>query len=393
MSKNKPAPTAESPFSLRELREALGDSFLSNRPSFKRCKGRAAKKGVDLERADYDALMADIRRLRALLKEADVDETEFEVERYTVNSWSPGNFQVKAHLRRRTVDARVSPPPVRDYVSTVGRAAGRFDELFIPDIHFGFTCTTIVGEDGVPLLDWQTIHDPSAVAVALAVAEHWQPRTIVILGDLLDLPGLGKWDTSPAQRHQTLSAFQAARQFLADLRAACPASRIVLLEGNHEKRLRDYMCRNASEMLWATSVEGLLGCDEFRVEYVGPYMARHHLDERTWATHGYLIGRTGGESAAKMLKEHPTVNTIFGHTHRAELAFHTTWCSEGQRTVFSMGCGTLARLDNAVPGSMFSNWQQALGWRRCGVPGISVFTSPGALTVEGKVFTTLSPDE
>jgi hypothetical protein len=381
----------EPPFTIREYREALGDSFLSHRPSFDRCVRRLARKAPEMveyfHRGVYEPLMDDIRRLESLLKEANVDTDQYEVERYTVNSWSPGNFQVKAHLKRRA-DGTLRPPEVRPYTPSIEHAVRRADVICIPDIHFGFTAQTIVGDDGVPRLDWQPIHDPRAVAVMLAVCEHAQPRDIVILGDMLDLPGLGRWDTTPTQRHQTMSAMQAARQFLSDLRTVCPATRIRLLEGNHEKRLADYMARNAPEMLWATDVPGLLGCDDFRVEYIGPYLRKTPLDSEgaVWAYHGTLIGRRGGESAAKMLAEYPTASTVFGHTHRLELAWHTEWDAFGRpQHVFSMGCGTLARIDGAVPGSSCPDWMQGFGVISSGRPSI-VPIQDGTCYFQDKLF-------
>lgn len=367
-------PTPE-PSVLRHLRGVLGDTFLSNRPSFDRCKNRLSRRepalAEEFTRADYAALMDDIRRLQALLKEADVDTTKFEVERYTVNSWSKGNFQVKAHLRLRdpTDTATLGgPPPVAEYVPYFATPLGckGMSTLCIPDIHFGFLAETELDEEGNVQVRWETIHDPAAVTLGLAVAEAFQPPEIVILGDALDLPGLGRWDTNPTQRQQTLTALQACRQFLHHLRAACPNSRIRYLEGNHELRLRDYLAKNAPEVLWAASVESLLGLDDpaLNIEYVSPYRTKIPVGREgdVSAMHGYLIGKTGGESSAKNLREHAE-STIYGHTHRLELAYRTVYGPDNQpRRTFSMGCGTWARLDGKVPGSMHPDWQQGFGF-------------------------------
>lgn len=383
--------------SLRQYRDAIGDDYLAHRPSFARCEARLRRREPVLaetfDRAAYDALMEDIRRLEALLKEAKVDTEKFEVERYTVNSWSPGNFQVKAHLRVKADPAAgIEPPPTMPFVSRVLPArpvARSVSALFVPDIHFGWLCETVVDPaTSTPALKWQPIHDPHAVAVVLAVAEREQPPLIVVLGDMLDLPGLGRWDTSPTQRQQTLSAIQSGRQFLSDLRGACPKSRIVLLEGNHEKRWRDYLMRNAPELLWASSVPEMLGVSEWDIEYVQPYSTKFEVSTvpDTFAVHGELIGRTGGESAAKMLKAYPTRNTIFGHTHRLELAFHTDWSPSNEPLLrWSMGCGTLARLDGAVPGSTFPDWQQGFGIVAQGRPAV-IPIHDGSCSVQGRIY-------
>jgi hypothetical protein len=371
---------------MSEWKELLGQRFLSNRPSYARCLKRLPPdKREEFSREVYELLMQDIRRLEALLKEASVDASQFEVEAYTVNSWSKGNFQVKAHLKRSRKSWE--PPTTQPSpVTTIKPAATRpFDVLCIPDIHFGFHGTTEV-VDGEPVLRWKTIHDPKAVSIVLAVAAYAQPREIVILGDLLDLPGLGKYDTDAAVRQQTQSAFQAAAQFLRDLRTVCPATRIRLLEGNHELRLAKYLERNAPELGWAVNVSSLLGCVEHKIEYVGPYLQKAPIDEITWAYHGVLIGKRGGESAARMLAEHGEHNTIFGHTHRLEVGYSTKWMPDGTpRTRWSMGCGTLASLDGTVPGASYPDWQQGFGIIAGGVPSVIPIVE-GRCTVAGKVF-------
>lgn len=348
---------------MNKFREALTDAYLAKRPSYARCLGRLGKRAPDLvtefDRNAYESLLSDIRRLDGLLKEAAVDTSNYEVERYTVNSWSKGNFQVKAHLRAKGKPFKAPDyeAPLLDLSVAMGSA---MTALCIPDIHFGFLCETKLNGD-VPELEWRTIHDERAVAVVLEVARRYQPEKIVILGDLLDLPALSRWEVEPKHRHQTLTAIKAAHNFLKKLRVACQNSKITLLEGNHERRLRDYLSKNAPELLWATNVPDLLGLSVLGIEYVGPYGTRFPLEKGVFATHGHLIGRKGGESAAKMLGEYH-LSTVFGHTHRLELAYHTHYDEQNLGgTVFSMGCGTLAKLDGSVPGSQHPNWQQGFG--------------------------------
>ena len=348
---------------MTQLREALGDAYLAKRPSFARCVARLKKRAPELvealDRPTYEELLKDIRRLEGLLKEANVDAEKYEVERYTVNSWSKGNFQVKAHLKAKGSPIKIPEyePPLLDLSVT---PSGPMKALCIPDIHFGFLCETKLNGD-IPELEWKTIHDEKAVAVVLEVAKRYQPEQIVILGDLLDLPALSRWDVEPKHRHQTLTAIKAAHVFLKKLRASCPGTKIFLLEGNHERRLRDYLAKNAPELLGVTSVPELLGLNVLDITYVGPYGMRFPVGDKVFATHGHLIGRKGGESAAKMLGEYH-LSTIFGHTHRLELAYHTHYDERNEgRVVFSMGCGTLAKLDGSVPGSQHPNWQQGFG--------------------------------
>ena len=347
----------------------LGDAYLAKRPSFQRALRRLERMdpalASEFDKDAYILLNQEIRRLEGLLKEANVDTEKFEVERYTVNSWSKGNFQVKAHLKPKAAPGSlIAPPPYEAPVLDVHAMAqghGMMEVLCIPDVHFGFLCDTVIGEGGAPALKWRTIHDEAAVRVVLEVARKFRPATIVILGDLLDLPAMSRWETQPMHKHQTLTAIQAAHDWLKKLRMACPTSRIIYIEGNHERRISDYLSKNAPELLWAVNVPELLGLGKLTIEYIGPYGMRAELGKGMFATHGHLIGRKGGESSAKMLGEYH-MSTVFGHTHRLELAFHTHYNEKNEGfTVFSMGCGTLAKLDGSVPGSQHPNWQQGFG--------------------------------
>jgi len=394
MGHKRTQPVEEAPKSqISELREALTDAYLAKRPSYKRALRRLEMKAKhlagDFTRDVYLAMMQDIRRLEGLLKEANVDTELFEVDRYTVNSWSKGNFQVKAHLKLKAGKTKVPVPeymaPPLDVAHKL-QGTGSMEVLCIPDMHFGFLCETKPDAAGNPELVWRSIHDERAVRVMLEVARMFQPNQIVILGDMLDLPALSRWETQPMHKHQTLTAIKAAHEWLRQLRAACPDARIMYIEGNHERRISDYLSKNAPELLWAVNVAGLLGLDTLNIEYIGPYGMRVALAPRIFATHGHLIGRKGGESSAKMLGEYH-MSTVFGHTHRLELAFHTHYDEHGKQfTVFSMGCGTLAKLDGSVPGSHFPNWQQGFGaiwqgWR----PNIYRIEQ-GACFVEGFTF-------
>jgi UDP-2,3-diacylglucosamine pyrophosphatase LpxH len=228
--------------------------------------------------------------------------------------------------------------------------------LYIPDCHVGFD-----GDD--------PIHDEQAMGAVWNVARSYQPANIVILGDYLDLAGFGSYSTHSALRNKTNEALQEAYDWLVRLRSYCPASRIVYLEGNHEARINRYLSDKAPELegikqvgeeTGALSLRHLLRLDELGIEYAGPYGTRLGLDG-VQLIHGDLIGRTGGETAAKLLKAH-SVPTVCGHVHRLELAYKTTHLAGGGPSLtWAMSCGTLARLDGTVPGSRYPDWQQGFG--------------------------------
>jgi len=345
------------------LRDLFSDKYLLKRPSFQRCRAKAARHGFELTRDDYAVLMRDIRKLRHLFEEAEVDPAQVNLKKYVVNSWGKDNFQVKAWLEPKGEDeAKESPfiPVARPPLKPAKTAIGGMHYLFIPDIHFGYFRA---GDALSP------VHDEDAVGVVLNVARAYQPTNIVVLGDMLDLAGFGSYTTSPAHRHLANEALQRAYDFFTNLRSVAPDANIIVLEGNHEARINRYLCDRAPEAAGikrpgegtpVLSVKSLLRLDEMGIEYVGPYGTHYWTPEGVRVLHGELIGKNGGDTASKMLNAY-AAPSVCGHVHRLELAYKTRHEADGPTLTWAMSCGTLARLDGAVPGSAYPDWQQGFG--------------------------------
>lgn len=349
------------------LRDLFTDKYLLKRPSFQRCRAKAARHGYDLSRDDYAVLMRDIRKLRHLFEEAEVDPTQVNLKKYVVNSWGKDNFQVKAWLEPKGKEGEEGeagqsfiPAPARPSLRPAKVKIGGMAYLFIPDIHFGYFRDN---DDLAP------IHDEDAVGVVLNVARAYQPDSIIVLGDVLDLAGFGSYTTSPGHRHLANEALQRAYEFFTDLRSVAPDANIVLLEGNHEARINRYLCDRAPEVAGikrpgdsaaTLSVKSLLRLDELEIQYVGPYGTHHWTPEGVRVLHGELIGKNGGDTVSKMLNAY-TAPSVCGHVHRLELAYKTRHDPDGPTLTWAMSCGTLARLDGAVPGSRYPDWQQGFG--------------------------------
>ncbi len=350
---------------LKAIRAALTDKYLAKRPSFARVEKRAASKGLVVDRDDYQCLMKEIYTLRALFKNSEVKVPEdADIVRFKVNYWGNSNnpnFQVKAELKPRGPEIlkalRATPKFFKLKSSTVKLSGGSCPEaVLVPDMHFGYR---VIGE----VLD--PIHDEACVTLMLEVLKYLQPPTIVLLGDNLDFAGLSSFLKHPALLHLANAAIQRLYQWLAQLRAICPNSRIIYFEGNHEFRLKRYLSERAPELvglcrggetLEVSSVEYLLRMDDLKIEYVGDYGTHLWLD-RLRLLHGELLGNSGGDTASKMLKEY-VESSACGHNHRLELAFKTrTTLGERIRT-WAATCGTLARIDGSLPGGKYPDAQQ-----------------------------------
>lgn len=351
---------------LKEIRAVLTDKFLAQRPSLKRVQARLVAKGMEpIDRTDYQVLMQEIYTLRALFKHAEVKVPEdADVVRFKVNYWgnsSNPNFQVKAELKPKGPEVlkalRANKIAVKVKSTTLRLKGDSVPEIVsVPDMHFGYR---VIGE----VLD--PIHDEAAIACMLEVLRYLQPRVIVFDGDNLDFAGFSSFLKHPSLLHLANAAVQRLYEFLYAVRSACPNARIVYMEGNHEFRAKRYLQERAPEFVGlcrggtdkeVTAVDYLLRLDELNIEYVGDY------GKRTWigdilALHGELLGKTGGETAAKMLNEY-VESSFCGHNHRLELAFKTRTTRGKRVRTFAATCGTLARIDGSLPGSKYPDAQQ-----------------------------------
>ncbi|MBM4224958.1 MAG: hypothetical protein FJ167_09240, partial [Gammaproteobacteria bacterium] len=77
--------------------------------------------------------------------------------------------------------------------------------VIVPDIQIGF----YRGPDGM----LEPTHDESAMSVALAVIADLRPDEVVLVGDNLDLPEMGKYLTYPTYQQTTQAAVDRASLF------------------------------------------------------------------------------------------------------------------------------------------------------------------------------------
>jgi hypothetical protein len=233
----------------------------------------------------------------------------------------------------------------------------------------------------------EPFHDEAAMDVALQIValDHGHPLAQVInLGDFLDLPMYGKYEQEASFAHTAQMAVDRGHLFLAQQRAeAGKDARIILLEGNHDKRLQAFMTRNAAAAYgirvanipdsWPVmSLQYLLRCDELGVEFIDGYpAAAHWINKRLRAMHGDRAN-SSGSTAAQYTNSNPHISTLFGHTHRMEQQSKTIFDRDKaiKSVAFSPGC--LCRTDGAVPSvksgldvsgqslTYFENWQQGV---------------------------------
>jgi Calcineurin-like phosphoesterase. len=297
----------------------------------------------------------------------------------------------KAITVRPTVNSTLAPawpviqqakPVVVQYKPAVTRPATKSEwktAVVFPDPQIGFR----LYEDGT--LD--PYHDTKAMSVALSVLDYEQQQNgvdqLVNLGDFLDLPSQGKYAQEAAFANTTQLAIDYGHVFLAKQRALAPNAKIILIEGNHDRRLQNFVELNALSAFglrraglpdtWPVmSLPYLLRLDELNVEYIDAYPAGvHWIADDLRAIHGDKV-RSGGSTAAAYTNALPHISTVFGHTHRLEIQSKTTFDRMGKIRSMAISPGCLCRTDGAVPSvngaigidgrpaQEFENWQNGI---------------------------------
>lgn len=221
-------------------------------------------------------------------------------------------------------------------------------EAILPDLQIGYRRY----EDG----SIDPFHDERAIDVALQIIKEVQPSRVILLGDFLDLPDFSRFLPEAAFAQTVNMAIQYGHNLLKTIREISPDSKLVLLEGNHDRRLENqirqnfmkaYGIRRANEQLPVLSIPYLLALDELGVEYVQGYPAgRYFITPTLQCIHGEIV-RKGATS--KAVTDAEGVSTIHGHTHRWESYAKTVRTHDGARQTYAYSLGTLSRIDGAVP--------------------------------------------
>lgn len=232
---------------------------------------------------------------------------------------------------------------------------------------------------------FEPFHDEAAMALFVEVARREQPESIVILGDFLDLPSQGRWVQEAGFARTTQMALDRAYEWLAELRAVAPHAGIHVIEGNHDKRMQNFIETNAlaafglrkagwPESWPVMSLPNLLRLDELNVTYYDAYPAATYWDnDHVRNMHG-TRANSKGSTTAQYSNDVPHLSLWVGHTHRAEITYKTVIGPRGEAIeTFVANPGALCRKDGAVPSvhgalhangdsaRIVENWQQGIG--------------------------------
>jgi hypothetical protein len=187
---------------------------------------------------------------------------------------------------------------------------GRRMAVYIPDMQMGYW--------------WQDryqyakpLHDRYAIDVVLQIIQQYGDMItdVVFLGDQIDAAECSDKFAAkmPWEMRDTVDmAFLEMRYLLRRVRRAAPRARIHYLQGNHDKRLVDYINRNAPAFRRLFSLPEILRLDEVDAIFYPEYGETARVTPHTDATHGDFHGT---KSADKHLATVTDRNLVVGHNH------------------------------------------------------------------------------
>jgi hypothetical protein len=216
------------------------------------------------------------------------------------------------------------------YIAKAGPIASVFAKrvFIIPDAQIGYY-------RDINTMELTPFHDELAIAVMMQMLKAYKPDTVVILGDFLDCASLSKY-LQVAEFQLTLQpSLEYAYELLATIRSIVgPECKIEYLEGNHERRLSEFIARNALAAYglrraaslpdaWPVlSVPHLLRLDELNIRYSASYPGgQYWLTPKLVCTH---------QPPGK--KTDLRASVIHGHTPHYRVESHTVHYHDGIET-------------------------------------------------------------
>ena len=154
--------------------------------------------------------------------------------------------------------------------------------------------------------------DKDLMSLQFAFLKREQPNGIALLGDVIDMYQISRFNKDPERRHCLQSDIDETVGFLRKIRKICPNAKIIYIQGDHALRLRKYLLSTAPELagLRTLRFEHLLGLKELNITYAEEYKIGD-----LFLFHGDIVRKHAGYSAKAMYEKHG-VSLIHGHTHR-----------------------------------------------------------------------------
>jgi len=300
---------------------------------------------------------SDEERLRELFGQGLTDEALSERLRDegvvpTATARSVGQKALSIGLRR--VGAPRLEPSV-DFERVLPRSVAEADDRIPAGIKGGerFQRVAVPVKDGDRILVMGDTQFPYQDAKTLTALERfvydYEPHVIIWDGDMYDFYPLSKYDQSPGRASNLQHELDIGQKIQERWANRFPNSERILIEGNHEDRLRKYVWEHSG-------IASLRGLDPTSLLSAGgswrvlPYGSQVRINDLI-IEHGEAVRSKSAMTAWAMYTKRG-MSGICGHTHRFGVISNRT--ARGQHIYIENGC--LCRLDPEY--GAFPDWTQ-----------------------------------
>lgn len=301
--------------------------------------------------------------ITALLQSRNMNPKEWIVKSARVNEWgTPDNLS--RQLRLDLLPTMLIPHPVSKPMGWTPPTPGSGDRV-TDGLVF------IAGDHHEPFKDEQ-LHEG-----VLAWLKEFKPERGLIIGDLLDYDRVSRHPSNPTFTADLNTTLESAWETLCSYRAASPATKWTMLDGNHEDRLRNAILKQlpalhdlrypgqSEDAAPVLSTRSLLRLDELGIDFQtaphGPYStAQVSITDKLVTRHGWISKKGSGASALATI-DTLRYSVIIGHTHRQSIVYHTAHSIDGTPIrLLGAEAGTLARIQGGLGyvASGAPDWQQ-----------------------------------
>lgn len=158
-------------------------------------------------------------------------------------------------------------------------------------------------------------HDPEAVRSFLNLITVLQPHRVVLNGDICDFFQLSRFNRDGIREDQLQEELDQGNAFRAAVREACPDATIDETEGNHDRRIRDWLGANAPALKGLRVLGPAVLFEHAQHDIRSHPGCGFRLRQTFLVRHGSVV-RKGAGASAKGELDNAGISGWSGHTHR-----------------------------------------------------------------------------
>lgn len=270
-----------------------------------------------------------------IARELNLDYTSGSPARSLFGSWDAA---VKMAVDQNPdQEIKQEPNPIQDDFSYLKRkwvGSKIYKILVLPDIHIPF-------------------QSKKAVEVAIKVGELFQPDEVIQLGDLLDCFKVSRFVKNPERGKRLQDEIDEANALLIDIKRRTGARKAILIEGNHEARVRKYLQSSAPALshITALNIDNMLNLKDIGWDFIPEH--NFYAVNNVFFTHGEFISPHTAEKHMTVYNE----TIIHGHTHKLSTSIKKFM----NRTIEGWEMGCLSSLSVSQDYVKMANWQHGVG--------------------------------